>query len=101
MPSKIHVVVRQDIPTGPQLAQACHAIRELTHARSDPDYCATENVVVLHARDEEHLADLHLRLAADPMATVKAFREPDYDGAMTALATWGGGKLLSSLPLAS
>ena len=100
MTDKIHVVVRRDLPFGPQIAQAVHAMKELGRGRSDPDFVETEHVVILHARDEAHLTEVHERLVAEPGALVKAFHEPDYDGAMTAVAAWRSGKVLSSLPLA-
>ena len=100
MKDKIYVVVRRDLPFGPQIVQSGHVIKELCQARSDPDFIDTENLIALHARDEAHLHEIHERLIAEPGVLVKAFREPDYGNALTAVAAWRGGRVLSSLPCA-
>jgi len=101
MHDKIHVVIRKDLDFGPQLAQAVHVAMKLERNRpEEAEYLDTENVVVLHAQDEPHLQEVLDKLEATPTATVQAFREPDYDNQLTAVAAWRGGRQLSQLPCA-
>lgn len=92
---RLYVVVRADLERGLQLAQACHAVRELS--LEHPEDAEGENLVVLEVPDEAGLE----RLAASVPGPLKAFREPDLGGALTALAVTGEARrMLSSLPLA-
>lgn len=102
----LYVVVRNDIPPGLQMAQACHATREFTlYSDVDPG----DNLVVLGASPAE-LAALLARVAEKPAGcsefhhpyAYSPFHEPDLGGELTALALVGSGarKMLSSFPLA-
>lgn len=93
---RLYVVVRNDIPAGLQIAQACHAAREFT-LYADED--VGDNLVVLQAAPDE-LAKLVER-AIQGMCSVVRFHEPDLGGELTAAAFGGSSrKMLSSLPLA-
>lgn len=96
MTERLYIVVRNDLPQGLQLAQACHATREfsLLHPREN----VGDNLIVLHASRVE-LERLVVEVSRD--CTVVAFYEPDLEGALTAAAFGiGARKRLSALPLA-
>lgn len=94
---RLYIVVRRDLPTGLQLAQACHATREFTLAHPNAD--VGENLVVLHAPGAQELAELAARARALSLTTT--FHEPDLGGALTAAAFDGRvRRLLSQLPCA-
>lgn len=85
---RLYLVVRADLPVGLQMAQVTHAHRAFVHEHSTLEeawYRSSNTVAVLAARDEQHLLTLRERAlrAGIPCA---AFREPDLDDAMTALA---------------
>jgi hypothetical protein len=97
------VVTRSDLPVGTQACQATHAA--LDFALAHPDVVAgwhhSSNVLVLLAvPDEPSLHRLADRVATDGLRAV-AFREPDLDGGLTAVAlepaAW---RHVSRLPLA-
>ena len=103
--SKMFVVVRADLPAGAQAAQACHALvafgiahPELVRAWHDD----SNNLVVLAAPDRAGLEQVYDRAACERGVAVTRFHEPDFDGALTAVALHGSTahKLVSSLPLA-
>lgn len=101
---KLFILVREDLPTGLQLAQAIHAA--VQWVIEDPDisslwHKSSNNVVVKHVPHEAAL----LALAAEGerrRLVVEAFKEPDLAGATTAVAIVGEGAnaLLRELPLA-
>jgi len=101
---KLFIVVRADLDTGLQLAQAVHAA--VQWVIEDPDLSSiwhekSNNVVVKHVSNEDSL----LKLAAAGKTkgcAVEAFKEPDLNGATTAVAFVGVGAnaLLRELPLA-
>lgn len=102
---RLYVLVRGDLPAGLQLAQACHVARLFTKEHPDVELLEDENLVALSVATEEEL----LRLGGEgsqhgPSST---FREPDLEGAATAVALGGDllgrreiARLLSALPLA-
>jgi len=92
---RVYIVVRKDLPVGLQMAQACHAARAWG---GTPPH--DENLVVLHAENEDHLRGILERLhLADVSA--RCFQEPDLGYQLTAIATdsWAK-KYLRNLPLA-
>lgn len=101
---KLFILVRADLPTGLQLAQAIHAA--VQWVMEDPDMSSlwhknSNNVVVKHVVDEAAL----LELAAEGERrgfVVEAFKEPDLADATTAVAIVGSGAnaMLRELPLA-
>jgi hypothetical protein len=92
----LYIVVRNDIPAGLMMAQACHAARAYTCAwPSDED----ENLVALTSTPAE-LEVLRLDARAHGYRSA-SFYEPDLDGELTAVALGGEAKKrLSQLPLA-
>lgn len=108
-PEKMYVLVRNDLPTGYQMAQAIHAAVEfsLKHPALTK---ATPTVVVLSVSDEVELLAWADRLAgwcSEPAAIdrqFEVFEEPDLigcpGGAFTSLATVYDGTEFSALPLA-
>ncbi len=94
---RLYVVVRDDLPPGLQMAQACHAAFEFGRYAQEAD--VGDNLVVLHASREKICA-----LAKAAMGRGLAhilFEEPDLGGEATAVALEGDGRpLVSSLPLA-
>lgn len=101
---KLFILVRADLPTGLQIAQAIHAA--IQWVIEDPDISSvwhqkSNNVVVKHVANEAAL----LELAAEGERrglVVEAFKEPDLADATTAVAIVGGraNALLRELPLA-
>lgn len=98
MVSKLYVAVRNDLPPGLQVAQACHALREFAHRFPELDrdwFESSNNLVVVQVPSLQDLQEL-VRSAEEPVAP---FHEPDLGGELTA-ATFVSGRLLGSLPLA-
>lgn len=93
---RLYVVVREDLPPGLQMAQACHAAFEYGLHGSDD---VGDNIVVLHA-SAERLRQL-VEEAAKRGLSYQDFHEPDLGGELTACAFTGAARsLVSSLPLA-
>ena len=106
---KLFVIVRSDLPPGPQAVQATHAA--LQHAfrfaeRLKDWHVSSNNLALLQVPDEAALGRLEERVLAaqggGEDVTLSAFREPDYGDSMTALCLFGANahRLVSSLPLA-
>lgn len=94
---KLYVIGRADLAPGLRAAQIGHAcITWVEHHGTPPD-----NLVLLEARDEEHLWDL-LQQFYTLGWPHSSFQEPDLDDETTAVATAhpDARRLLSSLPLA-
>lgn len=91
---RLYIVVRNDIPPGLQMAQACHAAHEFGRTGED----VGDNLVVLHASH----ADLERLVAsAAGVCSCVPFHEPDLGGELTAAAFGcGARRILSSFPLA-
>lgn len=100
---KLFIIVREDLPTGLQMAQAIHAAVQwvLGDELSAHWYKNSNNVVVKHVPNEAALLELAARAEAR-RCVVEAFQEPDLAGATTAVAIVGTGAnaLLRELPLA-
>lgn len=104
MPSKLYIVIRNDLEPGQQLAQSTHAAFQFS--QEFPDVTAewhknSNYLIVLSVDDESALAVLQARLAKAGVSFSTVF-DPDYGvGELTALAIPPGhSRLLSSLPLA-
>jgi hypothetical protein len=83
------VVTRADLPPGAQAAQAIHAA--VAYGRDFGDHLPPgETVVFLAARDELELCWLVSRLREEDVF-YSAFREPDLDHSLTAIAVGSGG----------
>jgi len=93
-----HVIVRQDIPLGSQVAQSVHAAGESADPRPEPGTIA----VALHARDEDHLLAI---AAALDRAGIRHCHVVEDDGQLMAIGVnptrdrAAVRKVLSSLPL--
>lgn len=85
--SRLYVIVRNDIPPGLQLAQACHATREF--GKHYPFIDVGENLVVLQVPNESELRSV---VEACHGFMVAPFHEPDLGGEMTAVAISGAAK---------
>jgi hypothetical protein len=100
---RLYLVVRSDLSPGSQLAQSCHACGAYA-AEHTSEYmewvrgdCCIVCLNVVSERDLHVLLDEanHLNLHVAP------FYEPDFGGALTAIAIEEGGrKLVANLPLA-
>jgi len=100
---KLYIVSRQDLPPGAQCAQSVHAA--FAFAQEHPEltrdwHLNSNNIVILAVRHEQDLT-LLLERARLEGVEFSAFREPDLDDALTALAIAPRGKkLVSKIPLA-
>ena len=102
IPTKLYIVVRNDLTPGLQAAQAVHAA--LSFAFTHPQdgriwHDTTPYVVVLQTPDEGSLLSNWERLSDVPHRVL--VREPDIDDEATAFAALGheAGRILSGLPL--
>ena len=100
---RLTIIIRQDLPAGAQLAQACHAVAEFgVHHPDGFRAWATNdrNIVCLAAPDEDALAALADAAESLGLACSR-FHEPDLAGSLTALALGDGARQLTScMPLA-
>jgi DNA-binding transcriptional LysR family regulator len=101
--SRLHLVVRRDLPPGDQAVQAAHALRQFTAEHPDIDrqwFEQSNTLALLAAPDERTLARM-LDRAFDLGIRAAAFREPDLGGSLTAIAIEpAGARLCRGLPLA-
>lgn len=102
---KLYLVTRRDISAGYQAVQSCHAMRQFTADHPDIDlewFKASNYLALLSVENEAELMRL-LGKAADAGLRWSAFREPDVDGQITAIAIEPHertAELCKSLPLA-
>jgi hypothetical protein len=93
---RLYVVVRDDLPPGLQMAQACHVAFEYGRYGSED---VGDNLIALHA-SHARLRELEAQAVALGLSH-QSFREPDLGGELTALAlTTSARPLVSDLPLA-
>lgn len=99
--AKLYIVVRADLPTGLQAAQAAHAAFQFFHEHPvivGRWFVLSNYLVIVEVPDEAALFELTLKAG-----TISIVREPDVDNEITALAlapTPAARKLCGSLPLA-
>jgi peptidyl-tRNA hydrolase len=94
---KCYVVVRNDMPTGYQMVQACHAVAE--HEKEHPGSMAGRTMIVLSVPNRTFLTMLYEYLKHSG-AECTMFWEPDV-AAVTALAVSPGQYyVLEGMPLA-
>jgi peptidyl-tRNA hydrolase len=98
-------IVREDITPGYQLVQSAHAIADFIfeHKTSAKQWKFDSNsIITLSIPTEQSLQELYEKLlSVTPYVT--AFREPDIDNQLTAIAVYGTPdirKMVSHLPLA-
>ena len=103
---KMYVVVRSDLDFGSQLAQALHGRDEFIadHPELNTTWRKSSNtIVVLHAKDEAHLTNLHGK-ACQWGIPCSVFREPDLGDQTTCLVLGPGTdtrRITDKLPLAT
>lgn len=82
----VYVFIRTDL-SDPQIAvQSCHSIVEATHAFDLGNLPTHPSIIILGVKDQNRLEQARLYLTQHQIQYV-AFREPDIDWEMTALAT--------------
>lgn len=100
---KLYVVVRRDLPPGPQAVQSCHAAIQYCMEHDAKEWFRVSNhLAVLSAANEDGLKKLILK-ARTYGIKFSTFQEPDLDDSITAVAFEPGNrgrKLCSGLPLA-
>jgi len=85
---KLFLVTRSDLPPGQQAVQAVHAMRQFVAEHPEVDlewYSKSNTLAFLEVPDEAALGVLRVK-AMDRRIPVAAFREPDRDNELTALA---------------
>ena len=88
MGDKLYIITRRDISPGYQAVQSCHAMRQFTHEFPviDQEWFEKSNyLALLSVSDEETLNELYDR-ALSMGLRVAAFREPDVNDSITAIA---------------
>jgi len=101
---KLVLVTRADLPVGMQAAQVAHALRQFVeeHAQIEREWFAQSNTLVLVKVPNEVALSRLLERAQFFRISASAFREPDLDGELTALALQPCGvtkRLTRDLPL--
>lgn len=105
MAEKLYVVVREDLPPGPQAVQAMHAFRQF--AKEFPGlerewFDSSNHLALLSVRDEDALRGLVAEASVHRIRHA-GFCEPDLGDALTAVAFEPGRvsrRLLRNLELA-
>lgn len=105
MADKLYVVVRADLPPGPQAVQSMHAARQFTaeHPEVEREWFEKSNhLALLRVPDERSLERL-IERAEMRGVRYSVFREPDLGNCLTAAAFEPGRpgrRVCSGLPLA-
>jgi peptidyl-tRNA hydrolase len=103
MKIKLYLVTRQDLPPGVQAVQSCHALRQFGAECPDVDkkwFEESNTLAFLSVPDERELGVLYKK-AVTRRLPVAAFREPDLENALTAIALGPScASLTKGLPLA-
>lgn len=95
---KLYIIVRNDLRSGLQCAQACHAQYEFSKRYPELMETWAGNLVVLQVQDERALQRLAGALSDFCLV---GFQEPDLGGETTAFAVEGKAEpFLTHLPLA-
>lgn len=100
---KLFLISRRDLDPGSQAVQAAHALTEflLHHQEVAKDWHGRSNTLAFLSVANERALGVLLRKARDRRTPVSAFREPDRQDELTALAIGPEGKsLVRDLPLA-
>lgn len=100
---KLFLITRRDLDPRHQAVQAAHALQEYNIQHPDQTrlwYNQSNTLVFLSVEDEQALGVL-LTKARDRLVPVSAFREPDRQNELTALALGNEGRrFVRNLPLA-
>lgn len=85
---KLFLVTREDIAPGYQAVQSCHAIRQFVeeHPSVDAEWFSSSNYLALLSTSNEIELMRLIVQANDAGLKWSAFREPDVDGKITAIA---------------
>lgn len=100
---KLYLVTRADLPLGQQAVQAAHALQEYNfqHPELAKEWHEKSNTLAFLSVPDERALGVLLRKARDRLVSVSAFREPDRQNELTALALgYEGRRLVRNLPLA-
>jgi peptidyl-tRNA hydrolase len=100
---KLFLVTRADLSAGQQAVQAAHAMREFAeqHPEADGAWYRESNTLALLVVSDEAALRVLLEKARRRDILTSAFREPDHNNEMTAIALDHGARgLVSKLPLA-
>jgi len=102
---KLVVVVREDLPPGDQLAQACHAAQRycFEHREAAEYWHGVSNTIAILACQNEPALTALLDAATTKGIKISHFREPDLGDSLTALCLEPSSrtrKLCWHLPLA-
>ena len=99
----MYLVVKADLDPGQQAVQAAHALTEfmLQYHELARDWHGKSNTLAFLAVPDERALGVLLRKARDRLVPTSAFREPDRQNELTALALGPEGKsLVRDLPKA-
>ena len=103
MNSSLYILVRNDLPTGLQMAQACHAMSVFAHehpAIYKEWFDASNNLVVLAVPSIKKLQAWQAAAGARNFPT-SSFQEPDLGDQLTAIAAMPDDRrFFSALPCA-
>ncbi len=100
---KLFLITRRDLDPGQQAVQAAHALQEfnIQHPDLARDWHGKSNILAFLSVEDERALGVLLRKARDRIVPVSAFREPDRQNELTALALgYDGRRLVRNLPLA-
>jgi hypothetical protein len=93
---KLYVIVRKDLSTSQQAVQAGHAVAAfLLHG---PHLWKNETLIYLGAKDYSHIQRIIIRLILDEVNFI-AFKEPDLNNEVTAIASEVDCELFNRLKL--
>lgn len=100
---KLFLITRRDLDPGQQAVQAAHALTEFhqQHGALAREWYEKSNTLVFLSVSDERTLGVLLRKARDRIVPVSAFREPDRQNELTALALgYEGRRLVRNLPKA-
>jgi hypothetical protein len=100
---KLFLVTRRDLSPGQQAVQAAHALQEFNHQHPGlaKEWYECSNTLAFLSVENEKALGVILRKARDRLTPISAFREPDRQNELTALAIGPEGRrLVKDLPLA-
>lgn len=88
MNEKLYVITRTDLSKSQQAVQAGHALAEYLLMNEDSNEWDNGTLVYLKVKDEEELYSLTRSLERSKISCT-VFREPDFGGQLTAVASLG------------
>lgn len=99
--NKMYVITRDDLGTVYKMVQGAHALAQfmLEHGQVAKEW-NNQTIVFLSVDDEQKLTKLASKLDRS-FQKFSYFREPDIGNQLTALASYGDGKIFGNIRLAS